>query len=277
MRTTSYARWVRLSVGAGACCAILVARAAGSAPPVAAAATAVFGHPVHHQQQPERELLADGERRLHQHAGRQLDLHLELRPQRRRFPVPRAGAVRQPGRHGDGGAEQHACRKPPRSCSWASTTSRPTAPRPSRSSAAATPDLADQQRRGDRRQRHLQLRGQQPGHLPVRERHGRRQAGADGPVRRAGRAPGRPPRLGLQQRRPGLRPVRPDHRVRHAALRDRPEPALGGRAGAALRRDHPAPALLADQRALLPGHHRAEQRRLAAQPALQLAVPHQGD
>ena len=32
-------------------------------------------------------------------------------------------------------------------------------------------DLADQRGAGQRRQRHLQLRGLQPGHLPLRERH----------------------------------------------------------------------------------------------------------
>ncbi len=108
-------------------------------------------------------------------------------------------------------------------------------------------------------------------HLPVRERHRRRQAGPDGPVRRPRRPPRRARRLGLRQRRRSPSASSCRRRVRDAPLRDRPEPPLGDRARAAVRRHAAPPALLADQRARVPGHHRAERRGLAAQPALQLA------
>ena len=47
-----------------------------------------------------------------------------------------------------------------------------------------------------RRQRDVHLRGRQPGHLPVRERNRRRQAGPDGALRRPDRAPDGPRRTG---------------------------------------------------------------------------------
>ena len=111
----------------------------------------------------------------------------------------------------------------------------------------------------------------QPGHLPLRERHRRQQAGADGPVRRTRRAPRRPRRPGERPRRLG---VQPGARVRLPAVRGRPRPAPGRRAVRADRLEGVPASLLHDQRAQHAGHAGAEQRLLAAEPAVRRTRAH---
>ena len=108
-----------------------------------------------------------------------------------------------PGEQGDGRPAQHAARghvdRLPRADGrQAERQPGPAAVRPGGSltslvQPAAAHGLGD-----------LHLHGRQPGHLPLRERHRRQQAGADGPVRRAGRAAGRAPEPGQRPRRLGL-------------------------------------------------------------------------
>ena len=105
------------------------------------------------------------------------------------FQHPGPGAVRQPGRHRHGDPAQHAARRRRRSCSPARRTCWPTAHRRSRSSTARHADLADQ--RGRRPAAAASPTASSPA---SRARYlyesgtNAAEAGAHGPVRRAGRA-----------------------------------------------------------------------------------------
>ena len=83
------------------------------------------------------------------------------------------------------------------------------------------------------------------------------QAGRDGARRRAGRAPGRPPRLGLRRQ---LDPVRSEARVPAPLQRDRPRASPRRRDGRRLRHQRPAQPLLHGQRPRVPRHDPGQRR-----------------
>ena len=122
----------------------------------------------------------------------------------------------------------HLRQQPPRAASRSSSPARRAV-----SASGGSARAVDPRGGADRRRRHLHLHGVRAGHLPVRERHRTRQAGADGPLRRAGRAPGRPSRLGLQRR--AHRSSTPSAST-SCCSRHRPRPPPRGRARPALRR-----------------------------------------
>ena len=156
----------------------------------------------------QQHLLADGPGRLRLHPGRQLDLHVELRQQqratsscparrsasRRARPVtvvlhntlPEATSIVFPGQKGVQGQRQ---------------------PGPAAVRRRRLADLDGAAGGRDRRLGHLHVHRRQPRHLPLRERHRRRQAGADGPVRRARRPARRRTRPGQRPRRLGVQPA----------------------------------------------------------------------
>ena len=98
-------------------------------------------------------------------------------------------------------------------------------PRPAPAQRQRLDDVDGAGRRRERRLRDLPVHRREPGHLPLLLGHRRRQAAADGPVRR----PGGPAR---RARRPRQRPARlglqPRPRVPLRAQRGRPRPAPGG-------------------------------------------------
>ncbi len=105
--------------------------------------------------------------------------------------------------------------------------------------------------------------------LPLRERHEPAQAGADGPLRRAHRAARRiGAELRLQRR---SHAVRPGPRVPPPHARHRSRSAPRRRARPAVRHHGEARPLLDDQRPLVPGHDRRQQRRLPPEPAVRRA------
>ncbi len=133
------------------------------------------------------------------------------------LPEPRPGAVRDPGSDGRCQPARITCPRRRRSSSPARTARN----RDRRAAAACWPPRRRAGRHGE-----LHVHRGEPGHVPLRERFGRREAGRDGPVRRADRAPDA--RRELRLRRRG-HAVRPQPRVPAAAQRDRPRPASRGR------------------------------------------------
>ena len=145
-------------------------------------------------------------------------------------------------------------------------------PGPAAARAAAGADLAGPAGRRDRPARSPTPSPPAARDLPLRERHRRHQAAPDGPVRRPGRPPGRAPRLGQRPRR--LAQFNPATSTCSCSRRSTPTCTWpSSAAGRTTARTLP-PALLHDQRPEHAGHARAQQRRLAADPALRRAGPH---
>ena len=113
-------------------------------------------------------------------------LHVGLRRAVRDVPAARPDAVRQPGRHRHGEPEEPAAgsRSPIVFPGQTGVTADGVPAQPVFDGTNTMTSMV--QPRGQGQHGDLLVRGLPARHVPLRERHGRRQAGADGPVRRAG-------------------------------------------------------------------------------------------
>ena len=180
-------------------------------------------------------------------------------PDNGHFQSPGPVLCVDPGRDRRRQPDEHTCPRPRRSCSRArKRVTRPAGRGP-----------ADERGGGHRRHGELHVRRRQPRHLPLRERLRRRQAGRDGPVRRADRPADRRRRFAYDaatQFDPSreylllLAEIDPDlhHAVETGATYD----------FNALRQP-----LLHDQRPRVPGHDPGQRLGPAAQPAVRRARP----